>query len=84
MNWPEEKLLYQAEQAATKCGLCNRYGDHYTKDCPTLTEPLLTREVRVRAYAELRDFTLWLFVFWFVLGFCVGMLATLLWKGLEQ
>jgi hypothetical protein len=76
MNWPEEKLLYQAEQAATKCGLCGRYGDHYMKDCPTL-QPLLTR-------AESRESNLGLNLFWYVLGFCVGVLVTLLWKGLTR
>ena len=87
MNWPEENLLYQAERAACRCGLCGRYADHWTKDCPTLREPLLTREVRLRGrayHAELHDFDMWLFVFWFVLGFCLGVATTLLWKGLTK
>jgi hypothetical protein len=85
MTFAEEKLLFEAEAAATKCLLCFLYG-HKASGCPTLSEHLLPHETKLqgRTYSiQVRGWR-WRWALWLALvGFGMGVVAVEIWKGMN-
>lgn len=80
----EQKLLLEAEEAATKCFTCLKYG-RCEADCPERPAPPREAKLCGRTYyAEVRGFNPWLFVFWILAGYAAVVIAYKLWIGFSR